>query len=380
MKKILFKSGSTMLGGLEKVQIEYINYLLDSNYNVKIIIENDNGPNNKLEKDIAAKVIYLKDYSYINKIKKIRENRKKNLFNRIIYNYNLRKEKKYSEKEFLKIYEEFKPDIVIDFDSSLTRGIHKLKKSKNIVWVHSSVENWKKKKSRIKNYVKRIEKYDKVICICKEMMVDLKMLNNNLSKKIDYIYNPIDKDNIINLSKENVEIDEKKYFNQEYILMVSRLDTIPKDFETLIDGFGLAKENGYSGNLYIIGDGPDKNKVENLIFESKYSKNIKLLGSKKNPYNWMKKADKLVLSSKYEGLPTVLLEGLILKKTCISSNCKTGPKEILDNGRGYLFEVGDVKTLAKCILEAENKVIKEEDLEEFTNYSNYKKLEYILGE
>ncbi|MGL6131258.1 MAG: glycosyltransferase, partial [Fusobacteriaceae bacterium] len=340
MKKIIFKSGSTMLGGLEKVQIEYINYLLDSNYNVKIIIENDNGPNNKLEKDIAAKVIYLKDYSYICKIKKIREERKKNLFNRISYNYNLSKEKKYSEKEFLKIYEEFKPDIVIDFDSSLTRITYKLKKSKNIVWVHSSVENWKKKKSRIKNYVKRIEQYDKVICICKEMMLDLKMLNNNLSKKIDYIYNPINKENIINLSKENIELDEKRYFNQKYILMVSRLDTIPKDFETLIDGFGLAKENGFSGNLYIIGDGPDKNKVENLILESKYSENIKLLGSKKNPYNWMKKADKLVLSSKYEGLSMVLLEGLILGKTCISSNCKTGPKELLDNERGYLFEVG----------------------------------------
>lgn len=378
MKKILFKSGSTMLGGLEKVQVEYINYLVESGYDIKVVIENDNGPNNKLENEINKDILYLKDYEYIKRIKQLRENREKNILSKLIYNYNLSKEKKYSERKFLEVYNEFNPDIVIDFDSSLTRSVKKLKNSKNILWIHSSVENWKKKKSRIKKYVNKIENYDKIICICKEMMEDLKILNKKLQSKLDYIYNPINEERIIKLSKKEFSKEELEFSKKKYLLMVSRLDTIPKDFETLIKGFEIAKEKGYNGELYILGDGPDRQKVEKFIKNSKNSKEIKLLGSKINPYNWIKNADKLILSSRYEGLPTILLEGILLKKRCISSNCKTGPKEILANNRGKLFEIGDFIALSNCILNEEKT-----DLGEFVEFSKentYKEFKKLLEE
>lgn len=379
MKKILFKSGSTMLGGLEKVQVEYINYLVESGYDIKVVIENDNGPNNRLENEINKDILYLKDYEYIKRMKQLRENRKENILSKLSYNYNLSKEKKYSERKFIKIYKEFNPDIVIDFDSSLTRTVKKLQNSKNILWIHSSVENWKKKKSRIKKYVNKIESYDKIICICKEMMEDLKVLNEKLQSKVDYIYNPINEERIIKLSKKEFSKDELELSKRKYLLMVSRLDTIPKDFETLIKGFEIAREKGYDGELYILGDGPDREKVEKFIEESKYSKEIKLLGSKINPYNWMKNADKLILSSKYEGFGIVILEGLILNKLYISSNCKTGPKELLDKNRGYLFEVGDCKTLGKLILNAKSLDIKDGALDEFSLKNIYQKLDKVLG-
>lgn len=380
MKKILFKSGSTMLGGLEKVQVEYINYLIENGYNIKIVIENDNGPENILEKDLKDKVIYLKNYEYIKKMKKFRTDKKKSMLHKLKYSLELQKEKLYSEKIFLKIYEEFKPDIVIDFDSSLTRSVKKLKNSKNILWIHSSVEQWKKKKSKIERYVKKIENYSKIICICKEMMNDLIILNKNLEKKVDYIYNPVDENRIIEMSKYKFEEDEKILAEKKYLLMVARLDTVPKDFETLIKAFDLAKEKGYEGELYLIGDGPDKDKVESFILKSKFADNIKLLGAKKNPYNWMMRADKLILSSKYEGFGIVILEGLILGKTYISSNCKTGPKEILNNGRGYLFEVGDYNFLSELILSAEKKEITHDNLKEFFKCEVFDKFESILKE
>ena len=81
------------------------------------------------------------------------------------------------------------------------------------------------------------------------------------------------------------------------------------------------------------------------------NKNIKLLGWKNNPFKYLNSSDLLVLSSKFEGLPNVILEAISLKKFVISSNCKTGPREILDNGRGgFLFNVGDHKELAKKII------------------------------
>ena len=79
--------------------------------------------------------------------------------------------------------------------------------------------------------------------------------------------------------------------------------------------------------------------------------NVKLIDFKKNPFNYLKQADIFILTSKYEGLPNVLLEALVLKKFVISSNCPTGPKEILLNGKGgLLFKTGNFSQLSRHIM------------------------------
>ena len=379
MMKILFKSGSTMMGGLEKVQIEYINFLVkQEKYQIKIVIENDNGKDNALEKYINSNVTYLKDYNYILEIKNLRENRRKSLWSRIKYNLAITKEKKYADNKFLQIYKEYKPDIVIDFDSSLTKIIDKLNSSKNLVWIHSSIKNWKKKKSKIDRFVDRISKYSKIICICKEMKEDLINLKNELKNKVDFLYNPIDFDRIKKLSNEDFSEEDKKLLEDKFLLSIARLDCVPKDFETLFKAYEIAKKDGYDGKLYIIGDGPDKDKVEKLKEANLYKEDILLLGRKENLYNWIKKADKLILSSRYEGFAIVLLEGLCLGKNVIASDCKTGPNEILANNRGLLFKVGDYSTLAKYIISEKNIEELEFSLEEFERNKIFKKFLKIL--
>lgn len=255
MMKILFKSGSTMMGGLEKVQIEYINFLVkQEKYQIKIVIENDNGKDNALEKYITSNVTYLKNYNYILEIKNLRENRKKSLWSRIKYNLAITKEKKYTDNKFLQIYKEYKPDIVIDFDSSLTKIIDKLDLSKNLVWIYSSIENWKKKKSKIDRFVDRISKYSKIICICKEMKEDLINLKNESKNKVDFLYNTIDFNRIKKLSNEDFSEEDKKLLKDKFLLSIARLDCVPKDFETLFKAYEIAKKDGYDGKLYIIGE------------------------------------------------------------------------------------------------------------------------------
>lgn len=281
MMKILFKSGSTMMGGLEKVQIEYINFLVkQEKYQIKIVIENDNEKDNALEKYITSNVTYLKNYNYILEIKNLRENRKKSLWSRIKYNLAITKEKKYADNKFLQIYKEYKPDIVIDFDSSLTKIIDKLNLSKNLVWIYSSIENWKKKKSKIDRFVDRISKYNKIICICKEMKEDLINLKNESKNKVDFLYNPIDFNRIKKLSNEDFSEEDKKLLKDKFLLSIARLDCVPKDFETLFKAYEIAKKNGYDGKLYIIRDGPDKDKVEKLKEANLYKEDILLLGRK----------------------------------------------------------------------------------------------------
>ena len=103
----------------------------------------------------------------------------------------------------------------------------------------------------------------------------------------------------------------------------------------------------------------DKNEVisffdiHSTTWDENMEKDIILLGSIKNPYPWLKKAKLFVHSSKYEGLPTVLIEALVLNKKVISSACPTGPKEILENGKiGDLYEIGNYEKLAYYIIEA----------------------------
>ena len=100
----------------------------------------------------------------------------------------------------------------------------------------------------------------------------------------------------------------------------------------------------------LLGYGKNKNLIINLIKKYKLNKNIKVIPYQKNPYKYLRMSDLFVLSSLYEGLPNVLLEALTLKKFIISSNCPTGPREILKNGKyGLLFKPGDYKDLAKKI-------------------------------
>lgn len=114
----------------------------------------------------------------------------------------------------------------------------------------------------------------------------------------------------------------------------------------------IIRKKGINIILYILGEGSDRKNIEEKIKNARQEKRIILIGNVKNPYPWIKNSRILVHSSKFEGLPTILIEALILEKIVISSNCLTGPKEILMNGEiGYLYEIGDYKKLSELIIE-----------------------------
>ena len=102
--------------------------------------------------------------------------------------------------------------------------------------------------------------------------------------------------------------------------------------------------------LLIIGRGETREKLIEYIKQNKLNSKIKLIPFQKNPYKYLRLADIFLFSSKFEGLPNVLLEAQCLKKYIISTNCPTGPKEILLNGKaGDLVPIGDYKKLSDKI-------------------------------
>ena len=103
--------------------------------------------------------------------------------------------------------------------------------------------------------------------------------------------------------------------------------------------------------LLIIGYGSNELKIKNYIRDNSLIGKIKILKYQENPYKFIRSSDLFILTSKYEGLPNVLLEAMVLKKFIISSNCPTGPREILNNGKGgLLFKSKNYKELAKKIV------------------------------
>lgn len=161
------------------------------------------------------------------------------------------------------------------------------------------------------------------------------------------IYNPLNKKEII--KKSNVKSGIKLDKNKLNLINVGRL-VDQKDQMTLLKALNRIK-NKIKFSLLIIGKGEEKRNLMNYINKNNLSKCIKLLNYQKNPFNLIKSSDIFLLSSSYEGLPNVLLEAQVLKTYIISSNCPTGPREILLNGKaGSLFKVGDYKNLSILII------------------------------
>ena len=99
-----------------------------------------------------------------------------------------------------------------------------------------------------------------------------------------------------------------------------------------------------------MGKGVNKRLLEKYIKINKLKNRVKLIGYRNNPYPYLKSSNIVLLSSKYEGLPNILLEAQYLKKYIISTDCPTGPNEILLNGRaGDLVKIGDYNKIAYLI-------------------------------
>ena len=124
----------------------------------------------------------------------------------------------------------------------------------------------------------------------------------------------------------------KKLFN---LINIGRLED-QKDHITLLNSVKLIK-NKINIKLLIIGNGNKQSKLNRYIEDNKLNSNVKILNNINNPFPYLLRSDLFILSSIFEGLPNVLLEAITLNKFVISTNCSTGPSEILNNGKGGIL-------------------------------------------
>jgi glycosyltransferase involved in cell wall biosynthesis len=122
-----------------------------------------------------------------------------------------------------------------------------------------------------------------------------------------------------------------------------------KDFPTLLRAFSLLR-GSRPCRLVLLGEGGGQRKLEGLISELGLTSDVDLPGFQANPYPFLARADLFVLSSVWEGSPNVLTEAMALGTPVVSTDCPSGPRELLDGGKyGPLVPVGDVEALAAAM-------------------------------
>lgn len=201
--------------------------------------------------------------------------------------------------------------------------------------------NWfdRIKKIILKSLIKLIyPKFDKVITNSKESSKDLSKF---ISSKVITLYNLIKFENI-----KKKKLKKNKTIN---ILNIGRLEK-QKDQITLLKTVKKLKEN-INVKLIIVGSGSQSRNLKNYISENNLSNEVKIFKENLNVKKFYLSSDIFVLSSLYEGFPNVLIESIIYNLPIISSNCKSGPDEILYNSKvKNKFQVGDHEDLYKKIM------------------------------
>ncbi|HLI63610.1 MAG TPA: glycosyltransferase [Terriglobales bacterium] len=189
---------------------------------------------------------------------------------------------------------------------------------------------------------------DSVVAVSRGLADDMARRLQFDRDSINVIYNPVVTPALLANAAEPLDHPWFGPGQPPVVLAVGRLEP-RKDFSTLLRAFTRLRR-ARPARIMILGEGPDRPRLESIVRELRIEENAALPGFVDNPYKYMKRAKVLVLSSRSEGLPTVLIEAMALGTQVVSTDCLSGPDEILEWGKwGKLVPVGDDLQMASAI-------------------------------
>ena len=329
-KKILVRIGSLRHGGAEKVLATFLKKLPDDKYEIDLLLNLYSG---KYLPEVPGWINVI----YLNKGEMITTNRLQDIplkAFRVMYQSVL---KKFPKLLYSTILKNKKYDIefaaIHGFRDEILNS--PLKNSKKIVWIHNDL-----RKTHFHNYtdneIRKFFGFDKILVISEHIQKDFENLarNENEKNRIVRIYNPLDTNEILNKANVNWESTQ----NPAPVFISVGTVFPQKGFDRLLKVHQRLLHEGFPHLVKILGDGYDFENIKNLISELQITETVEMTGFTDNPYPAVKNADFYILSSRYEGFPTVLFEAVTLKKNIIATEV-SGVREILENGKlGLIVE------------------------------------------
>jgi len=347
-KKILIRIGSLRHGGAEKVLVTFLKNLPKDKYEIDLLLNLYSG---KYLPEVPDWITIL----YLNKGEMITTNRPHEIPRkaaRVIYQGTLKKFPNLLYKGKLK-------NKKYDIEFAAIHGMRDeilgspIKSSKKVVWIHNDL-------SQVKGYtndeIRKFFGFDKIMVISEkiEQLFHSLAKNEAEKEKIVKIYNPLDTEEFTAKADQPVLNYE---FDKNIPTFISVGTVFPqKGFDRLLKVHKKLLDEGFQHKVLIVGDGYDFENIKKLKSDLGVNKTATMLGFTNNPYPYFKNADFYILSSRYEGFPTVLFEAITLKKKIISTEV-SGSAEMLNNGELGLIvensEEGIYEGMKKALSEPE---------------------------
>ena len=315
MQKILFLIHDLSHGGAEKVLVNLINNMDRTKFDISVISLFGGGVNEQfLKKDIHYKSIFKKMVPGNSHIMKL-----------------------FTPRQLHKWFIKDKYDIEISYLEGPSARIISgcpYEETKLVSWIHVEQHTNEKASRSFRSYnesVRCYERFDKTICVSEYVKNDFLSLYPNL-KNMQVLYNTNETDQIIESSKELVEDnvfrdDEIKIIGVGKIVPVKGFDKLARIHKRLID-------EGYPLHSYVLGEGPEQNKIENYCVQNQISSTYTFLGYQTNPYKYVSKCDIFVCASIAEGFSTAATEALIVG-TPVVTTLVSGMTEMLGENNEY---------------------------------------------
>ncbi|MCR2822020.1 glycosyltransferase [Lederbergia panacisoli] len=341
MKKIVIVTRRMIMGGVEKALIAMLNSIPKDQYEVTVLLM---GMGGELEEDIPEHVIVEPLFGYENSIiEKIwnycLRGRFIQAFKTGFYTIKARFAKSIYEQELL--YSKRIGEFSKDYDIAIAYHVpasfpvqvvmNNIKAKMKIAWIHSDVSQYQKE---LIPYLPLYENFDKIFCVSEYGMKIFNEQYPHLKNKTALFYNMFDeKQMILMANHDNGFIDEFKGIR---ILTIGRLsrekgqDIIPGTLKRL-------KEEGFNIRWYCIGDGSFSGELKKLIENYELKENLILLGTKKNPYSFIKQCDIYVQPSRHEGYCISLAEARAFNKPIITTNFVGAREQIIDGETGVII-------------------------------------------
>lgn len=253
-------------------------------------------------------------------------------------------------------------DVIVDFDLSLRQFAGRF----GIPWIgvnhFSFPARLGGRPAKVRRLARQYRDYDAIAVLNRQMAEEARAMFGEALRALVILPNVIDRTELLRraqapaMAPGEAEPAEARHARdagsaRPYLISVARLDEIQKDHATLIKAYALARQTrGGNLDLVIVGDGASRAELEELARTLGLGTHIHFTGYRSNPFPLMRNARALVLSTRYEGMPMALIEAMALGLPVIASDCPTGPRDILDDGRaGILVPVGDVEALALAL-------------------------------
>lgn len=209
---------------------------------------------------------------------------------------------------------------------------------------------WMGKRATLYLYQKLYPVADIVLCPSTTIVAEFKKLSVSINNQ-KILFNPVDEERV--RTKMMEEIDSSWADDTKHFICVGRLD-YAKGYDRLLSALANSPPRG-NWDLTIIGEGPERKKLEMLIENHSLTERVFLLGAKNNPYPWMARADALLLPSRWEGMPNVVLESLAAGTRVIATTEAGGIVDIAAQTKEEVRLLSDVEDFPSYVSDIECK-------------------------